>query len=330
MGKGIALQFKNAYPPMFKKYVTASRAGQIILGKMDVHDLGGLVDGPRWIINFPTKGHWKARSRVVDIESGLKDLISTVKRLNIKSIAVPPLGCGNGGLDWAVVRPLIEKAFEEVPDVRVLLYAPGSVPAAEAMPNRTEKPSLTLGQATLISLMKRYLDGLLDPFVSLLEVHKLMYFMQEAGANLRLKYVPDRYGPYATNLRQVLIRMEGHYLLGFGDGADEPTKPLELLGNSATLAEQYLKSSPEVLDQMDRVSRLIDGFEDSYGMELLSTVHWVMCNRPGARESVEEAIAGVREWSVRKSRAMKPEHMKKAWSRLKELRWDTEARSAPH
>lgn len=330
MGKGIALQFKNAYPAMFKAYADASKAGQVVLGRMDVHDLGGLVDGPRWIINFPTKGHWKARSRVEDIRSGLADLIATVKRLNIKSIAVPPLGCGNGGLDWAVVRPIIEAAFEKVPDVRVLLYAPGSAPAAEEMPIRTAKPPLTPGQATLIALMKRYLDGLLDPFVSLLEVHKLMYFMQEAGANLRLKYVPHHYGPYATNLRQVLVRMEGHYLQGFGDGADEPTKPLKLLGDAAAEAERYLAESLDVRERMERVSKLIDGFEDSYGMELLSTVHWVMCNRPGARDSVDEAVAGVREWSVRKSRTMKPEHMQKAWERLKEFHWDSESRSALH
>ena len=124
MGKGIALQFRQAYPGMFKAYVDACKRGQVQLGRMDVHDLGGLAEGPRWIINFPTKGHWRASSRLVDIDAGLDDLIATVRRLGIRSIAVPPLGCGHGGLDWAQVRPRIEQAFARVPEVSVRLYAP--------------------------------------------------------------------------------------------------------------------------------------------------------------------------------------------------------------
>src|SRR4029079_5704301 len=120
MGKGIALQFKQAYPEMFKAYERACRAKQGRLGRMDVHDLGGLVGGPRWIINFPTKGHWRAKSKLSDIEAGLPDLISKICQLQIRSIAVPPLGCGNGGLNWAQVRPRIEQAFAEIPDVHVL------------------------------------------------------------------------------------------------------------------------------------------------------------------------------------------------------------------
>ena len=328
MGKGIALQFKNAYPAMFKAYAERAKTGQVRLGKMDVHDLGGLIEGPRWIINFPTKGHWKSRSRIDDIQRGLGDLVAVIKRLGIKSIAIPPLGCGNGGLNWSDVRPVIESALAEIPDVKIQLFAPGDVPEAGDMPIRTEKPRLTLGQATLLVLMKRYLGGLLDPCVTLLEVHKLMYFMQEAGENLRLEFEAGHYGPYARNLRQLLVRMEGHYLRGFGEGSDEPGKVLEILDDAAAEAQRFLASNPGVAQRMKRVSELIDGFEDSYGMELLSTVHWVMCENPAARESLETAIAGVREWNYRKSRQMKPEHMAKAWSRLKQLHWDTEARSA--
>ena len=330
MGKGIALQFKNAYPEMFKAYEDRAKKGQVRLGKMDVHDLGGLADGPQWIINFPTKGHWKSRSKLDDIREGLVDLVRVVRRLGIKSIAVPPLGCGNGGLNWSDVRPVIEAALSELTEVHILLFQPGEIPAAGDMPIRTSKPKLTPGQATLLVLMKRYLGGLLDPFVTLLEVHKLMYFMQEAGENLRLNYVPYHYGPYASNLRQVLIRMEGHYLRGFGEGSDDPEKVLEILDDAASEAERFLASDPNVASRMERVSRLIDGFEDSYGMELLSTVHWVMCRNPAARESLKDAINDVREWNYRKTRHMKPEHMAKAWSRLKELHWDTEARSAAH
>lgn len=124
MGKGIALQFKQAFHEMFRDYEKACKAGEVRLGKVHIYDLGGLTGGPRWIINFPTKRHWRERSRLADIETGLQDLIATVRRLGVRSIAVPPLGCGNGGLNWADVRPRIEAAFTNLPDVNVLLFEP--------------------------------------------------------------------------------------------------------------------------------------------------------------------------------------------------------------
>jgi O-acetyl-ADP-ribose deacetylase (regulator of RNase III) len=124
MGKGIALQFRQAYPEMYRTYEQACKNGEVRLGEVQAYDLGGLVGGPRWIINFPTKGHWRAGSRLADIERGLANLVAKVRELNIRSIALPPLGCGNGGLDWNMVRPRIEEAFAELPDVRVLLYEP--------------------------------------------------------------------------------------------------------------------------------------------------------------------------------------------------------------
>ena len=133
------------------------------------------------------------------------------------------------GLEWDEVRPLIERAFSEVPDVLVKLYPPNGAPEAKIMPNRTEAPKMTDGRAALIMIMDRYLKGLLDPFVSLLEIHKLMYFLQEAGQPLRLKYEAKPFGPFAQNLRQVLIMLDGHYLTGYGDGQDNPTKPIELV-----------------------------------------------------------------------------------------------------
>ena len=126
MGKGIALQFKQAFPAMFRDYEKACKAGEVQLGKMHVFDRGGLAGAPHWIVNFPTKGHWRERSRLTDIETGLEDLVTTIRRLGIRSIAIPPLGCGNGGLNWTDVRPRIEAAFTNLPDVNVLLFEPES------------------------------------------------------------------------------------------------------------------------------------------------------------------------------------------------------------
>jgi O-acetyl-ADP-ribose deacetylase (regulator of RNase III) len=127
MGKGIALQFKQTFPAMFRDYEKACKAGDVRLGKVHVYDFGGVTTGgPRWIINFPTKGHWRERSRLADVEAALEDLVTTILRLGIRSIAIPPLGCGNGGLNWADVRPRIETAFINLPDVNVLLFEPES------------------------------------------------------------------------------------------------------------------------------------------------------------------------------------------------------------
>jgi O-acetyl-ADP-ribose deacetylase (regulator of RNase III) len=328
MGRGIALQFKQAYPAMFSDYERACKVGEVKLGKVRVFDLGGLVGGPRWIINFPTKGHWRADSRMADIEAGLKDLVATIRRLRIRSVAIPPVGCGNGGLDWNEVRPRIEAALAGIPEVEALVYAPGGAPAAAEMPIRTERPRMTMGQAAMIALMDRYLKGLLDPFISLLEIHKLMYFLQEAGQPLRLRFEARRFGPYATNLRQVLIRMEKHYTQGYGDGKDSPTQPIEVLPGAEKEAERFLAGDETIRARMNRVAELIEGFEDPYGLELLSSVHWVMRENPGAGANPETAVAAVHKWNARKRRTLKKEHILAAWQRLRAQNWSESFASA--
>ena len=323
MGKGIALQFRQAFPTMFRAYENACASGDVRLGQMHVFDLGGLAGGPRWIFNFPTKGHWRARSRITDIESGLRDLVGHIMKLGIRSIAVPPLGCGNGGLEWTQVAPLIETAFAKLPDVRVLLFAPVGAPAAAAMPNRTEQPKMTIGRAALVALMDRYLNGLLDPCVSLLEVHKLMYFLTAAGEPIKkLTFQANTYGPYAPNIRHSLISMENHLTRGYGEGRDDPKIQLELLPGAVEAADDFLKDHQDTRRRMDAVAQLIHGFEDPYGMELLSSVHWVMQHDTSARESAESAVSAVQNWNERKRRVLKREHLQKAWARIKEAGWD--------
>ncbi|MFM7011352.1 MAG: macro domain-containing protein [Betaproteobacteria bacterium] len=323
MGKGIALQFKNAFPQMFKAYENACQSGEVKLGKMNVFDMGGLAGGPRWIINFPTKGHWRSKSRLQDVASGLADLVETIKECQIQSIAIPPLGCGNGGLSWNLVRPLIEQALEQVPNVRVEVYQPGHTPASADMPIRTLRPKMTNGRAVLVLLIDRYIKGLMDPLISLLEVHKLMYFMQLAGEPLRLEYQKGKYGPYAPNLEKALRHVEGHYISGFGDGVSTPEKPLELLPGGVEEAGKFLNSQDLTQLRFERVTRLIDGFEDAYGMELLSSTLWAMVDSPAARQTADAAVSYVHSWNTRKKNSLKPEHIAHAWQRLKNEGWDT-------
>lgn len=318
MGKGIALQFKQAYPQMYRAYEAACKANEVQLGRVHVYDLGGLVGGPRWIVNFPTKGHWRSKSHIEDISNGLDDLIAKIQELGIRSIAVPPLGCGYGGLSWTEVEPLIAHAFESLPDLDVKLYPPSGTPDTSTMPIRTERPKMTPGRAALIGVIKRYQQGLFDPFISLLEVHKLMYFLQEVGQPLNLKYEPKEYGPYAKNLRQVFIKLDGHFIQGYGAGADEPMRQIELKDGAYEEAEVALRNDRELVDRINKVSNLIEGFEDPYGLELLSSIHWVMRHDPVAAESADAAINAVHQWNQRKSETLKSAHLKNAWERVRE------------
>jgi O-acetyl-ADP-ribose deacetylase (regulator of RNase III) len=288
---------------------------------MFIFDNGRLIN-PRYVINFPTKRHWRGKSRIADIRSGLKALIDDVRRLGVRSIAVPPLGCGLGGLDWREVRPMIEGAFSELPGVRVLLFEPVGAPEAKAMPVRTARPRMTPARALFIRLMDAY--AALEYSRTLLEVQKLAYFLQEAGEPLRLNYEAGHYGPYAANLNKVLEVMEGHFIRGYGDSR-KPQAEIELLPGAVEEATAFLADKSESLARLDRVAELIEGFETPYGMELLASVHWV-AHRGGPvsdtpASGVAAAIEQVHAWNPRKQKIIKPEHIRTAWNQLARQGW---------
>jgi len=242
-----------------------------------------------------------------------------VQNRGINSIAIPPLGCGLGGLRWDDVRPLIERAFRGIPGLRVYLYEPAGPPApAPAARKSAKTPGMTQGRAALLALMGRYLKALMDVSVSLLEAHKLMYFLQEAGEPLRLRFTKGHYGPYANNLRHVFNLLEGHFIQGFGDGADSPTKELFLIGNATDQGENYLSGYPETKGRFERVSELISGFETPFGMELLATVHWVAAHEGAS--TLDELTQGVYSWGRRKQ-MFDREQIAITWNVLRDLGW---------
>jgi len=317
MGRGIALQFKKAFPENFKAYEVTCKTNQVQLGQMFVYDLNRLYN-PRFIINFPTKRHWKNKSRIEDIQTGLTDLVTVVQQHKIRSIAIPPLGCGLGGLNWENVKPLITEAFQPLPEVKVLLFEPTGAPPVTVMVKQGKVPNMTVGRAALLGLMRRYLAAVMDPTVTLLEVHKLMYLMQEAGEPLRLKYQKAPYGPYAENLRHVLNHIEGHFISGYADAGDQPDKPLEVKPHASEQAEAFLIEHETTRARFDRVANLIKGFETPFGMELLSTVHWVKSHEQAA--TVEAAVKQIHNWNPRK-RMFEPRHIHLAWERLHQTGW---------
>ena len=155
---------------------------------------------------------------------------------------------------------------------------------------------MTPGRAALVVLMERYLRGLLDPFVTLLEVHKLMYFLQSSGEPLRLNFVKGYHGPYAENMRHVLLAIEGHLVSGYADGGDAPSKPLKLVPGALEDAQAFIGKATK--RRLDRVYKLVDGFESPFGLELLATVHWVVCEEHA--RATEEIAKRAYEWGPRK------------------------------
>lgn len=315
MGKGVALQFRQAFPDNYKAYQRACKAGEVVPGRMFVFERGQL-GGPRLIINFPTKRHWKGKARIEDIEAGLVDLVDVLRRFDVQSVAVPPLGCGNGGLPWSEVRPLIDAALAEVEGLTALVYEPSGAPAARSQRVATKRPRLTRVRADLLVAFESYLR---DPSATLtkLVAQKMAYLLQSAGEPLNLNFVKGKYGPYAENLNHALQDLEGHYIVGCGDRTSKAD--IRLKDAAAAEAKDHLASFDDAEPRIDRVSRLIDGFESPFGLELLTTVHWA-AEREGAR-TPEEALAIVAGWTPRKREVFQERHVAIAWDRLEREGW---------
>ena len=317
MGRGIALQFKRAYPSNFDAYREACKRGEVVPGSMFVFETG-LLEGPRFIINFPTKRHWRGNSRIEDIESGLRSLVRVVNDLNVRSLAIPPLATGLGGLEWPLVKARILTACAELDDINVVLFNPGIAPTSGLGARSRGTPRMTPTRAVLVALSHRYLRGMLDPFITLLEIHKLLYFMQAAGEPLKLDFVEAPHGPYARNLRHVLVEIEGHFTQGYRDGGDSPLKRIGLVAGATEKANSVLNKNPRTFDRFQRVCDLVDGFESPLGMELLATVHWI--EERHSSTSVNELTRMTYAWNDRK-RQFSPRQLTFARQVLIEKGW---------
>jgi len=301
-------------------HIKRRRALRVVpCGRMHVWETGSLT-GPRYIINFPTKRHWRARSKLIDIETGLRDLTRLIRELGITSIAIPPLGCGNGGLDWREVEPRMLRSLEPLAGaVDVRIFAPMGAPSAAEQPSREPAPKLTPARAALLALMREYERVSSEP-PTLVEVQKLAYFLQANGEALRLVFSPAVYGPYADDLRKSLRAMEGHFIIGSGDGSLPITKaePIRVKPEIYEELDRYIASHPATAPRIHSVLSEIEGFESTYGLELLATVHWVMTHDATAMASSGVAHEEVRRWNQRKSSLFTQPHAESAWRVVRE------------
>lgn len=305
MGKGIALMFKDLFPAASSAYMAACKEGRIRVGHVFATPSEQLF--PKWIIHFPTKRHWRHPSKIEWIRAGLNDLARTVLDLDIKSIAIPPLGCGNGGLDWEEVRPLIEEAFARLPRVDVLLYEP-TTKYYHSSPKQKRVTDLTPARALIVELVRRYSMMGLD--CTFLEVQKLAYFLHASIIQLGLKdplslvFTANQYGPYADRLRHLLNALDGSYFHSAKRINDAtPYDHLWFKRDTKTAVEEYLTSSAkEYLDALTMTEATIEGFESPLGLELLSTVHWLLTHAK-ADPSLAAIKHGLRKWPGGKSAA---------------------------
>jgi O-acetyl-ADP-ribose deacetylase (regulator of RNase III) len=303
MGKGIALMFKDKYPKNFNAYARACDAGEVQVGRMFVTENKDLF-APKWIINFPTKKHWRSDTQIEWVQDGLKDLKKFIHDSGIRSIALPPLGCGNGGLDWRDVKPLIVDALDGINNLEVLVFEPTEKYQNVAKNTGVEK--LTPARALVAEMVRRYC--LLGIDCSILEVQKLGWFLERATRQLALNdplqfnFSAEKYGPYSHNLVKLLDSLDGSYLRcdkRLGDA-----KPGDLIWfneDKRDFVLAYLKSgaAKAFLPVLDWSRRIIDGFESPLGMELLATVDWLV-HRENADATVKGIMAALRDWPAGK------------------------------
>lgn len=317
MGKGIALHFKEMFPYNFSVYAEACKRGELAVGKMLVVKDSNLDLGERLIINFPTKVHWRQPSKYEYIESGLKDLVRVIRDYEVSSIAVPPLGCGNGGLDWVVVKGMIERALTPLDGVVIFVYEPSTeVSALLAKQPRNSQAHLTPARAMLLYAMFCY--EVHDERCSLFVANKLSYFYQMLGEKefARMSFVPHYYGPYSVGVGHMLNAVNGKYIHGLEQMDRKPFEALMLdYGRKAEVSEYVHHSLTETqIGHIKQLLRLIDGYESAYALEVLATVAYERKEHPGI--TLEETIGQIESWSSRKKNLFKREHIVTAYEHL--------------
>ena len=299
MGKGIALMFKEKFPANFDAYARACRNREVTIGKMFVTERTGIF-GPRWIINFPTKTHWRVKTRMHWVQEGLQDLVRIIKEKDIRSVAVPPLGCGNGGLEWREVKPLIIAALEQVDCVDAIVYEPTT--RYQNVVKRTGVEKLTPARALIAELIRRYCVTGLD--CSLIEVQKLGWFVERAVHRLgtedplRFDFSPSWYGPYSHRLTKLLDSLDGSYLRCDRRLADAgPIDHIWFNASKKEVVRAYLGSGEgrTFADALEWSSRVIQGFESPLGMEVLATVDWLV-ERDGVRPETSHVLESLGNW----------------------------------
>lgn len=324
MGKGIALQFKEHFPDNYVKYKKACKESLIKTGNMFITEENPLFGQNKIIINFPTKTHWRFPSEYQYIKEGLVDLKDNIIARGIKSVALPPLGTNNGGLDWGTVRQMVEDTLKDL-DCEIFVYIPNNE-IAERM--KSERVKLTTARALLILMLSEMIKE--GEFASLFAAEKMVYFLQKFGAKkyFNIDFEPYYYGPYSGGkIAHVLYKMNGSYISGM---SAMNNKPLDIIWLTQDAEDEAKKFLDEVKDQkvweiLKKTTQFLTGYYSSLSLELLSTTDYILSNTPQLKHHgiyndktlQEEVEKQIKNWGPRKARILTAEYITLALAHLK-------------
>jgi O-acetyl-ADP-ribose deacetylase (regulator of RNase III) len=294
MGKGIALQFKNAFPNNFKAYVDACKKKEIAIGKLLVTKDRNLNSGEKIIINFPTKKDWRKSSEYSYIEEGLDDFLKIIEKKQIKSVALPPLGAGNGGLEWEKVKQILEHRLSAL-NIDIYVYEP-----TNAIKEYLKKERIKLTEARALLLYVLYDLVRNGEFVSEFSSEKVCYFLQKFGAEkyFKLDFEPKFYGPYSGKIRYILNYLNGSYLMGYSDMNKKPFDPLTLVYDGYETVKSYIESNAELTEIATKTTKFLNGFYSDFALELLSSIDFIIAeNHTFDKQIITHKLS---EWNNRK------------------------------
>lgn len=318
MGKGIALQFKEAFPMNFKIYAAACKKKELQTGKLLVVKEQTL-EGEKIIINFPTKTEWFMKSKYEYVEEGLMELAKVIEEYKIESIAIPPLGCGNGGLKWGKVRPMIEAYLGHLSHVNILVFEPNEV-VKEILKQQNATKEIKLTPAIAMVLYAMFYYESLGENASLFVANKLAYFLQRLGEKSlnKVKFEASHYGPYAVQVEHLLHNVNGKYLKGLEQMNAKAFEPLELQYDKVKEVSEYIKKelSSEQRTRLSNLVKLIDGFQSALSLEILATVDFVRKDKPGMNQ--EDIVKTIHNWSDRKRKLFQEKYIQIATNHLHE------------
>lgn len=299
MGKGIALQFKEAFPLNNKIYIEACKNKELIPGKLLAVWDENLLLGRKLIINFPTKVHWRYPSKYDYVEKGLVALKELITEKNIKSLALPPLGCGNGGLDWSIVKSLIEKYLSDS-TADIFVFQPNEH-IKTILQQQEAKKEIKLTPSRALLLYSLFAFESMGEFSSLFAANKLAYFLQRLGQPLRLDFKPYHYGPYAIGVEKVLYHLNGVYLKGLEQGEARAFETLKLNYQKLQEVETFIKSGLDDIEKkrLQNLFSLIGNFCSELSLEILATTDFILKDHPNY--SLDEVMKDINSWSSRKN-----------------------------
>ncbi len=315
MGKGIALQFKEAFPHNYKVYADACKRNELAPGKLLAVWDESMLLGKRLIVNLPTKTHWRKPSEYSYVENGLIALQELITEQKISSIALPPLGCGNGGLDWNIVKPMIEKYLGGLSSDIVVFEPNDHIKAILQKQATTKTVKLTPARAQLLYALFAYES--MGEHSSLFAANKLAYFYQRLGQPLQLTFTAQHYGPYSIGVEKVLYALNGVFLKGMEQGQAKAFEPLMLNYEKWHEVNDYINNelSPEAKAINQKLLTLIDGFSSDLSLEILATTDFIVQNHP--EFGIDEIMDRIQTWSKRKSELIKREYVEIALGHLK-------------